>query len=170
MSLSLIALSAVTHCTLQREKQAAQFLSESGRPGQVDEEVDRTVRLGQHQARRVGSQEMLACLRMWLGVLGTIYLHPRWCRWRETTMNVLTSATSRTSDEERAAGAVSPGDRPLQSERQWWRWGDGDDWQWTRVKGITIVKILLFYDVVRNVVHRINDGMLFFVLGLWEER
>ena len=34
-----------------------QFLSESGRPGQVDEEVDRTVRLGQHQVSRVGSQE-----------------------------------------------------------------------------------------------------------------
>ena len=39
------------------EKQAAQFLSESGRPGQVDEEVDRTVHLGQHQVRRVDSHE-----------------------------------------------------------------------------------------------------------------
>ena len=34
-----------------------QFLSESGRPGQVDEEVDGTVRLGHNQVKEVGSQK-----------------------------------------------------------------------------------------------------------------
>ena len=38
-------------------KQATQLLSESGRPSQVDKEVDRTVRLGQHQVHEVGSQK-----------------------------------------------------------------------------------------------------------------
>ena len=42
---------------LTKSEQAAQFLSESGRPGQVDEEVDRTVHLGQQQGREMGSQE-----------------------------------------------------------------------------------------------------------------